>query len=309
MIHYDPHDWASVLANFHKSYILRRIARNVVAIGGYATSVVFLVVQVLGIQVTVQTSLFSLVGIILSLLLAFRTNSAYDRWWEGRKLWGNLVNRSRMIAQTLHALLPPDEIDERRWFAAAVAGFAPALRDHLRDKPPAAEAEWSDPEAAARVKRSGHAPNVVVALLYDRVGDLLRREALPRESLLVLGPQFDALNDILGGCERIKKTPIPFSYNTYIKQFIVAYTLALPFGLVKEFGYWTVPAVMFLFYAMMGVELMAVEIEEPFGLDCNDLPLDDLCKTIHANVYDLLAPDPAIAEPVASRRDGIYIYH
>jgi putative membrane protein len=97
-----------------------------------------------------------------------------------------------------------------------------------------------------------------------------------------------ALLDITGACERIRKTPIPFSYNVYLKIFITAYAILLPFSLMSEFGYWSIPAVMFVFFAFIGVEMMAEEIEDPFGLDCNDLPTGTIAHTIKGNVFEIL---------------------
>ena len=91
-----------------------------------------------------------------------------------------------------------------------------------------------------------------------------------------------------GACERIRNTPIPFSYSSYIKQFVVLYALVMPFGLVREFGYGTIVASMFTFYATMGLELLATEIEEPFGTDINDLPLDQIGSVIARDTRAIL---------------------
>ena len=106
--------------------------------------------------------------------------------------------------------------------------------------------------------------------------DDIRTGALPREALISLTPLMSAFDDIQGGCERILKTPIPFSYSSYVKQFVVLYALIVPFALADEFGYGTVLAEMFIFFSTMGLELLAGEVEQPFGQDKNDLPLDDI---------------------------------
>jgi putative membrane protein len=116
------------------------------------------------------------------------------------------------------------------------------------------------------------------------------------ESRIALQPLLTAYDDIAGACERIRNTPIPFSYSSYIKQFVVLYALVMPFGLVKEFGYGTVIACMFTFFATMGLELLAGEIEEPFGTDRNDLPLDQIAGRIAADVRTLLL-DPHSPTP------------
>jgi ion channel-forming bestrophin family protein len=118
---------------------------------------------------------------------------------------------------------------------------------------------------------------------------------LASESRIAFAPLLQAFDDVTGACERIRKTPIPFSYSVYIKQFVVLYAFIMPFGLVREFGYGTVIASMFTFFATMGLELLATEIEEPFGTDINDLPLDQIAATIARDVRTILTPGSSAA--------------
>jgi putative membrane protein len=111
---------------------------------------------------------------------------------------------------------------------------------------------------------------------------------LPREATIALTPLLTAFDDVTGGCERIRNTPIPFSYSSYVKQFVLLYALVLPFGLVQEFRYATVIASMLTFFATMGLELLAGEVEEPFGTDRNDLPLEEISERIARDTRELL---------------------
>ena len=133
-----------------------------------------------------------------------------------------------------------------------------------------------------------HVPNQIVQTLSRAVHRDIASGALPREMLVALTPVLLAFDDITGACERIRNTPIPFSYSSYVKQFVLLYALIMPFGLVREFGYGTVIASMFTFFATMGLELLATEIEEPFGTDRNDLPLDELADRIARDTRSLL---------------------
>ena len=99
--------------------------------------------------------------------------------------------------------------------------------------------------------------------------------------------QVKELTDIVGKCERIKKTPIPYSYSIFLKKFIFIYTLTLPLGLATTFFFWSVPISMFVLYILASLELLAEEIENPFGEDTNDLPVDEICNTIKANVHEI----------------------
>ncbi len=135
---------------------------------------------------------------------------------------------------------------------------------------------------------SQHIPNHIISQLYERTQYLCRNGTISGYDAIPLKSHIQAFTDILGACERIKKTPIPFSYSIYIKTFIMLYTIMLPFGLIQEFGYYTILLVMFIFYAFIGVELMAEEIEDPFGLDCNDLPTGNIATTIKNNTFEIL---------------------
>ncbi|MBL8982860.1 MAG: hypothetical protein JNL26_11800, partial [Gemmatimonadetes bacterium] len=200
------------------------------------------------------------------------TNTAYDRWWEGRRLWGQLVNTSRALAHALDAMLPRTS-DRRDDYATLLSRFPRVLADHLR-----------------RPRDAGgpHVPNEVVRSLSRALHEDIQAGHLPREAIIALTPMVSVLDDVCGACERIRNTPIPFSYSSYVKQFVMLYALVMPFGLVREFGYGTVIASMFTFFATMGLELLATEIEEPFGTDRNDLPLDEIAQRIAGDTRYLL---------------------
>lgn len=226
-----------------------------------------------------------LFGLVLGLLLVFRTNTAYDRWWEGRKLWGQLVNDSRNLAIKIQTCVQA-EANEKRLLAEQLAAFAVALKGHLRqgirlqDLPPFAAA------TAAPL----HVPAYVAQAIYDRIERWRRAEQLGGFELLFLDQHAAALMNICGGCERIKKTPIAGSYRTFIRQSIAIYLLTLPWGVVDLLGVWTVPVTLVVGYFMVGIEVIAEDIEEPFGLDHDDLDLDAICANIERSIHDIVVP-------------------
>jgi ion channel-forming bestrophin family protein len=272
MITYDPKNWIAVLLDFPRSPVFRTLAIDVVAAGVYAALVVWIETDVVKVAVPLGPSFLSILGIILGLLLVFRTNTSYDRWWEGRRLWGQLINVSRGLAHQLDAQLPATA-PQREQYARVLGAFPVALAEHLR---------------RPRGEPGPHVPNQLVQSLSRAVHADVRDGVLPREMLVALTPVLLAFDDITGACERIRNTPIPFSYSSYVKQFVLLYALIMPFGLVREFGYGTVIASMFTFFATMGLELLATEIEEPFGTDRNDLPLDELADRIARDTLVLL---------------------
>jgi putative membrane protein len=281
MITYDPKNWFRVLLDFPRSPVFRTLAIDVALAGVWGGFVTWLELDVLHVALPLGPAILSILGIILGLLLVFRTNTAYDRWWEGRRLWGQLVNVSRALAHQLDAQLPVDA-SARTTYATLLSDFPVALATHLRQPRlrPAAAAQAVD----------AHVPNALVRTLSRQLHGDVAAGRLPRESAITLTPLLVAFDDVTGACERIRNTPIPFSYSSYVKQFVLIYAIVLPLGLVREFRYATIVASMLVFFATMGLELLATEIEEPFGTDPNDLPLDDIAARIARDVWTLLAP-------------------
>ncbi len=290
MVYYKTNaNWFGDVSHLAKSWTMVRIMRSVLAIGAY-TAVLCLVVHYFNLFDTIHmnTSVFSLLGVILSIFLVFRTNSAYDRWWEGRKQWGALVNHTRNMAIYVNTMFPKDDKEVRRYFGKHIANFCFALVEHLREGTKLDKLIYLTDEDLATYETKGHIPNHISMLIFDRMAQGHRDGELNEGDYINIKAQHQALLDILGACERIKKTPIPFSYAVYLKIFITTYGLMLPFALINTFYFATVPLVMFIFFALLGVELLGEEIEDPFGLDCNDLPTGDIAHTIKTNIFEIL---------------------
>lgn len=290
MIYYKTNaNWFGDLGHLAKSWTMVRIWRSVVAIGVYTTAICFAVWGFkLEEYIRMNTSIFSLLGVILSIFLVFRTNSAYDRWWEGRKQWGALVNHTRNMAIYVNTMFPKDNHEVRRYFAKHISNFCLALVEHLREGTQLDKLIYLSDEDKAVYGEKGHVPNHISMQIFDRMAEGHRNGELNEGDYINIKAQHQALLDILGACERIKKTPIPFSYAVYLKIFITAYGIMLPFALITTFSFGTIPLVMFIFFALLGVELLGEEIEDPFGLDCNDLPTGDIANTIKTNVFEIL---------------------
>ncbi len=283
-------NWWGDIGHLYRSWTMNKVMRAVAAIGVYTTLVCVLQLHFLDkvAEMSLGTGVFSLLGVVLSILLVFRTNTAYDRWWEGRKQWGALVNHCRNLAIISAATFPADFKREKHQMAVHISNFCIALKEHLREGTRLDELISVSEEDLAVYKTKAHIPNHISLQIHYMIERFHREKIITGEDHLNFKPQLQALLDILGACERIKKTPIPFSYNVYLKIFITAYGLLLPLAMIPEFGYYAIPVVMFIFFAFIGVELMAEEIEDPFGLDCNDLPTGDIAHTIKNNVFEIL---------------------
>jgi ion channel-forming bestrophin family protein len=234
------------------------------------------------------TALHSLLGIVLGLFLVFRTNSAYDRWWEGRKLWGSMVNSTRNYALKLSAYLSKDDLENRKWFSQMIPNFVMASKEHLRQGVQLSELEAAEPNFPESLKDYTHKPNRIAGMLYQKVNDLYKSGKLTGDQFRVLDKEMKDFIDIIGACERIKNTPIPYSYSMFIKKFIVIYIITLPFGFVTSFEYITIPTTLLITFVLLSVELIAEEIEDPFGRDINDLPTDQLASRIQENIREIL---------------------
>jgi len=278
-------EWRRHLIPSSSSPLVRRLWSSVVLLGFYALAVTVVDQRWFREDFVVHPSLHALLGTVLGLFLAFRTNTAYDRWWEGRKLWGQLVNESRNLAIKVKAFAKIDR-DEALRFGRLVISFARALKEHLRE---GIRAQQLSVYKNLAVEPS-HVPGHIALQLREFVSAWCEKASIDRFEELMLDRHIAALMDICGGCERIRRTPLATSYRTFIRQGIALYLATLPWGLVYDFRFWTIPAVMMATYFLVGSEMIAEEVEEPFGRGEDDLMLDDLCKTIEATVNEILSP-------------------
>ena len=292
MVVYDPRSWFGLIFQFHKADTFRTLFWVMIAIGAFTFGVIYVELEILKIQFRSTTIVHSLLGFVISLLLVFRTNTAYDRWWEGRKQWGALVNVSRNIAFKADRFIPEENQEEKTEFGQMVGAYPSVLKDHLRNESHSTLTSHL-PEFMNAPRQGTHVPNFLANKMQKRVREMHKKHDLSEAEYLALLNDLGKFTDILGACERILKTPIPYTYNIFIKKFIFVYIITLPFGFVTDFGYWTVLITIFIFYTFASLELIAEEIENPFGLDSNDLPTDELAITISKNVSEILRPEDA----------------
>lgn len=290
MIHYDPKKWFTVFS-FTKSDTLRRLAPLLIAVAVYTLFIDLIEERWLQLDDDHHLKniplMHSLLGFAISMLLVFRTNTAYDRWWEGRKLWGGLVNNSRNLAIKINTFLPPELQEERYIFSQLISLFAHYLRRHLQLNTTAMELDETIHEQV-QLSAEKHVPNQIVSVMWQRIQNLYRNDYITGDQLIVLNAEMQSFLDVCGACERIKNTPIPFSYSLFIKKFILIYTITLPFGYVFSLGLYAIPVVTFIFYVLASLELIAEEVEDPFGKDENDLPMQKIAANIKKSVEDVL---------------------
>lgn len=272
------------------SSTLLKLVPSVIAIGAWAALAYYIEYMQLHFDLDFKptTTVFSLLGIVLGLLLVFRTNTAYERWWEGRRLLGALTDSSRNLALKLHAFLPEEDKENRTFFALMIGNYYFALKEHMRDGVNYEEIEEAFPGMNEDLRRYDHVPNRVNAHIIHRLNSLTKKGLFTQEQLIILDNQNSVFAQVVGGCERIKGTPIPTSYSKHLDRFMLLYTLMLPFGLMHDLGWYTIPTIMIVYFALEGIKIIGEEIEDPFGRDANDLKTDLLATRVRANVKEIL---------------------
>ncbi|WP_204104835.1 MULTISPECIES: bestrophin family ion channel [Spirulina sp. CCY15215] len=242
-----------------------------------------------------QTSIVS--SLVLGLLLVFRTNTAYERFWEGRKLWGVFINNVRNLARELWVGIAeesPEDKTEKISTIRLLVAFAIATKLHLRNEPLDDElAELMSSERYERLKTMNNPPLEIAFWIGDYIKKQSDRDRIGMSYLLSILQLLETMVAALGGCERILKTPIPLAYSIHLKQLLVLYCLCLPSQLVREFGWSTAIIVGIISFTVFGIEEIGIEIENPFGHDPNDLPLDTICQTMKINIEDLISFAPS----------------
>jgi putative membrane protein len=287
MISYNPKVWFIYIFSFQKSDTIRQLLPILISIAAYSGAVAYIEIEYFKLPDTSPIKNLSVIhttlGFVISLLLAYRINSAYDRWWEGRKLWGALVNNSRNLAIKLSVILKDEK--DLAYFRKLIPSYASILNKHLKDEETSMQLfEHVD----LAIDHHKHRPNQIAKMLFQKINDLYTTQKITGDQLIILNSEIQSFTDICGACERIKNTPIPYSYNTFIKKFIFVFILTMPFAYSFTLGYYVIPVVTMIFFVLATIELISEEIEDPFGYDDNDLPTAKIAENIKKHVEELI---------------------
>lgn len=238
-------------------------------------------------------------SIVLGLLLVFRTNTAYDRFWEGRKCWGSLINNVRNLARQIWINIEENAVEDKQQKILnmrLLVAFAIAAKLHLRNETVNRELEeLMSFSKYFKLKTMNNPPLEVAFWIGNYFQQQHKRELLNIHHLVAMQDLLNKMVNDLGGCERILKTPIPLAYAIHLKQLLLIYCLLLPFQLVSTLGWWTGAIVGLISFTLLGIEEIGIEIENPFGYDANDLPLDAICNTMLRNIEDLTTLTPTVS--------------
>lgn len=248
------------------------------------------------LKITLTTIPFTLMALPLAIFLGFRNSAAYDRYWEGRKLWGELVLRCRSLSRQCQSFIQPADLAQAAEAEAArqrllyrAIGFVHALRLQLRDQTDCRELQRWAPEAEwLRLETASSKHDALMLAMGRELGQCQRQGWIEPCLAANIDSTLSSMTAAAASCERIKGTPIPFSYTLLLHRTAYLYCFLLPFGLVDTIGFMTPFVVAIVAYTFFGLDALGDEIEEPFGLEANDLPLDTLCRTIEVNLLESL---------------------
>lgn len=284
MIDYDAKSWVGVLLRVRGSVGPRLLVRTGICIGlGFLANYLF---QTQGFHTPAVAH--TMIGVALGLLLVFRTNASFDRWWEGRKLLGGIVNRTRDLARQLNAYVPSDSkllVDKSIRHISAF--FKVAMQGLRGETDLKALGDLLTNEERAELEPLKTRASVVLMWITKSVDTLARNGKLSEGRLLAIDTNLTALVDYHSGAERIVRTPVPFAYAQHIKLFVTVFCFTVPFAIVDSMKGYTPIAVAVLAFALFGIDEIGVEIEDPFGYDDNDLPIERIAQTIQTGAEEI----------------------
>ena len=285
MIEYDAHSWREHFFDI-KGSVVRQIFWRVLFF--FVWSVAVLLFHEFVRPVHVPTTVHTLIGVALGLLLVFRTNASYERFWEGRRMWGGIVNESRNLARGTSAFLRHQPALLEPIILWAVA-FPYASMHSLRGVSGLGPvAERLPKREVAETLAAQHVPSAVALRISSLIAEARTAGHISDYVMVTIDNNVQLLIDYLGACERIQKTPLPFAYVVHLRRALILYCLTLPFALVESYGWYTIIDMLLIAYILLGIEEIGVEIENPFGEDENDLPLEAICETIKHNLLAVI---------------------
>lgn len=302
----EKENWFGVLLQFRAS-VIPAILPRVIFCAAFAVFISAL--HDLDYPVALPTLSLVVPSIVLGLLLVFRTNTAYERYWEGRKLWGVANNTIRNFARTIWVVIPEktsDDREEKKDALKLLLAFIVATKLHLRNEPANYQDELKEllsEKKYQKLQQMKTPPLEIAFWIGDYLQQKYEQSYIDSYQINNLFKFLDMLVDILGGCERILKTPIPLAYSIHLKQMLMLYCLTLPFQVIQDAQWWTPLIVSLISFAVFGIEEIGIEIENPFGYDTNDLPLDTFCNNMKKNMEDLMTLEPSVRKN--SLRDRI----
>ncbi len=288
----DQHPWFPQFFLVVRGSILPRVAPQILGFAIYA-AVVVAAARYFGFESSSYgVAPFTVLGVALSIYLGFRNNAAYERWWEARKLWGQLVFEIRNLARAVLSLVPAQSQQVRPLLMESLA-FCHYLRGAVRAVDVDRESRRFVGADADLFAQAVNKPDAVLRSMARRLATLKRDRHLEGMDFRILDERLSGMAALQAGCERISSTPLPPAYSLMLQRFAFWFCLLLPFGLISVAGWATPLFTALVAYSFFGLHALSEELEDPFGTGLNDLALDSLCRVNEISVFEALGePTP-----------------
>ncbi|MFD2245427.1 bestrophin family protein [Pontibacter ruber] len=291
------HNWLRMLFVWRGS-VLQQIFPRLLLLGLMSLIVVVFHGEFFNYKIPLNPAPFTLIGVALAIFLGFRNSASYERFWEGRRLWGALLNYTRSLARQVTTMsgLPADS-EQVAYFVQLLIAFTYSLNHQLRKTDPTPDLKrLLPPDLVQALLAVKYKPIMILQEMASWVQQRRAAGALDSITFTAFDQNFNELSNIVGGCERIASTPIPYPYSILLHRTVYIYCFLLPFGLVDSIGWMTPLFVVFVSYTFMALDAIINEIEEPFGTEANDLPLNTMSRMIETTLLEIIGK-PALTFP------------
>lgn len=279
-------NWLRMLFIWRGS-VLKKIMAQLFVILLFSLFIYFFKGRIFDYKVHLNPTIFTLIGLALAIFMGFCNSASYDRFWEGRKLWGLLVIETRSLTRQILSYIPNVSQEEKQKIVKLISAFCWALNYQLRDKSGTGNLpQLLSPEQLEQINGKKFIPSIILGFIADWLHEQHQKENIDTIILTQIDDQLNQFSNISGGCERIYNTPLPFAYSVLLHRTVYLYCFWLPFGLVDTLG-WMMPLIVLLIsYTFIALDAIIQEIGEPFGEEENDLALNSICRTIEFSIFE-----------------------
>ncbi|MES2826983.1 MAG: bestrophin family ion channel [Bacteroidota bacterium] len=303
--------------NIPVSYVFGKIWKEIAVVTSYAVLIAILYNNFHFTRISIPIAVPTILGTVISLLLAFKSNQAYDRWWEARTLWGAVVNDSRTLTRQLLTFVSSSyESEDARLFCQRMAkrqiAWSYSLGRHLRGQDPLYGLEkFISAEDLIAISAYNNVPMALLELQGDDIRYAYKIGWVNEYQQVELDKTLTRFSNHMGGCERIKNTVFPATYSIYIHLSLVLFIMLLPFGLIEFFGIVEIPLVIAIASSFFLIEKMAIHLQDPFENKPTDTPTSTIAQTIDRDVTQMLKEnykqDEKLLGAVQKNRPVFYI--
>jgi len=296
-------NWLKMLFIWRGS-VLKKIIPQLFTITLFSLAIYFFKGRIFDYKVHLNPTIFTLLGLALAIFMGFCNTASYDRFWEGRKLWGLLVIETRSLTRQILSLIEGPQHEEKQKIVKMISAFCWSLNYQLRNKSGTEHlSSLLSSDQIDQLKGKKFIPNIILGCIAEWIKDQNRKGNIDTIVLMQLDHQLNQFSNISGGCERIYNTPLPFAYSVLLHRTVYLYCFWLPFGLVDSLD-WMMPLIVLLIsYTFIALDAIIQEIGEPFGEEENDLALNSICRTIEFSIFE----QAEIPQVEAEKPDSYFI--